>query len=125
MRLQREMPGIEEAHLRIWNIALERLGARRQEERVVLAPHRQQRRLVLAEIGLEFRVESDVALVIAEEIELHLIRAGSRQIEIIERISVGGNQVGSATPWVYCQTVVSGERKARRAFRLACDGSCQ
>src|SRR5258707_13170471 len=31
----------------------------------------------------------------------------------------------SATPWVYCQTVVSGERKPRRALRFASDGSCQ
>ena len=50
MRLQREMSGVEEAHRRVRDVALERLGARRQEEWIVLAPRRQQRRLVGAEI---------------------------------------------------------------------------
>src|SRR5271156_5324976 len=71
VRLQREMAGIEEADDRVRNVALERLGARRQEERIILAPHRQEARLVGAEIFLEDRVERDVALVVAEEVELH------------------------------------------------------
>ena len=106
-------------------IALERFGAGRQEEGIVLAPHRQERRLVGAEIFLEGRIERDVALVVAEQIELHLVGAGPRQIEIVERISVRRNRVASATPCVYCQTVVSGLRKARSASRLSCDASFQ
>src|SRR6516165_8977490 len=43
---------IEEAHFGSRNIAFERLGARRQEERIVLAPGRQEGWLVLAKVGL-------------------------------------------------------------------------
>ena len=53
VRLQREVSCVEEANHRLRNIALERLGAERQEERVVLAPHRQKRRLVFTEVFLE------------------------------------------------------------------------
>ena len=42
VRLQSEMAGVEEAHHRVRDVALERLGARRQEERIVLAPHREE-----------------------------------------------------------------------------------
>ena len=98
VRLQREMPGIEETHDRVRDVAFERLGPWRQEERVVLAPHRQQRRLVSAEILLERRVERDIALVVAEQVELQLGRAGPAQVEVIERVAVRRNsrRVGDA-----------------------------
>src|SRR6516162_3340725 len=51
MRFQREMAGVEEADDRARIVSLERLGAGRQKERVVLAPHRQKRRLALAEVS--------------------------------------------------------------------------
>jgi sRNA-binding protein len=38
VRLEGEVAGVEEAHVSVWNVTLERLGARRQEKRVVLAP---------------------------------------------------------------------------------------
>src|SRR5262245_856927 len=50
VRLEGEVAGVEEAHVSVRDITLERLGARRQEERVVLAPSCQERRLVLAKI---------------------------------------------------------------------------
>jgi hypothetical protein len=53
VRLQCEVTGIEEADLRIGNVAPERFGARRKEERVVLAPRRQKRWLVRPEVLLE------------------------------------------------------------------------
>ena len=53
VRLQREVAGVEEADLCLWNVALKRFGARRKEERIVLAPHRQKRRLVRPEVVLE------------------------------------------------------------------------
>jgi hypothetical protein len=40
VRFEGEMARVEELDLRIWHVALERLGARRQEEWVVLAPGR-------------------------------------------------------------------------------------
>src|SRR5437868_6134297 len=61
VRLQRKMAGVEEADDRVGNVALERLGAGWQEERVVLAPSGEEPRLVPAEVILESRVERDVA----------------------------------------------------------------
>src|ERR1700690_3824858 len=80
MRFQREMAGVEEANHRTGNVPLEGLGTGRQKERIVLAPYRQQRRPVSAEVILESRIECDVALVVAEQIELDLVGAGARQI---------------------------------------------
>jgi hypothetical protein len=40
MRFQREVAGVEEADNRTRIVPLERLGTGREEERVVLAPHR-------------------------------------------------------------------------------------
>ena len=62
VRLEGEVPGVEEAHVGVWDVALERLGARRQEKRVVLAPSCQKRRLVLAKIGLEFGIRATLLL---------------------------------------------------------------
>ena len=68
-------PGVEEADIGVRNIALERFGSRGQEEWVVLAPHRQKRRLVISEIGVEVRVESDIAGIVEQQIELCLMRS--------------------------------------------------
>ena len=42
MRFQGEMAGVEEADDRTGHVPLERLGTRRQEERIVLAPDREE-----------------------------------------------------------------------------------
>src|SRR5947208_3338865 len=55
MCFQREVAGVEETDGRTGNVALEGLGTSWQEERIVLAPHRQERRLVPAEVFLESR----------------------------------------------------------------------
>src|SRR3546814_8109196 len=55
MGLEREMPGLEEAHHRGGDVAPEGLGAGRQEEGIVPAPDREEGRLVGAEICLEDR----------------------------------------------------------------------
>ena len=125
VRLKGKVARVEEPHLGARDVALERLRARWQEERIVLAPNRQKPRLVLAEIGLEFRIEHNVALVVAEEIELRLIGAETGQIEAVKRISVGRNRrrIGDAVGVL--PDVASGERKARRAARFSSDGSRQ
>jgi hypothetical protein len=64
--LQREVPGIEEAHHRARDVAFECLRARGQEERIILSPYGEQRRLVVAEIFLEGRVKRDVSLIVTE-----------------------------------------------------------
>src|SRR5271166_2253447 len=89
VRLQREMSGIEEAHDRVRHVALERLGARRQEEWIVPAPKRQEGRLRGPEIALKGRVERDIAFVVAEQVELQIRRAGPSEVEIVERVAVG------------------------------------
>src|SRR6516162_2272071 len=77
--LQREMPRIKETHDRVRDVALESLGPLRQEERIILAPHRQKARLVGAEIFLEGGVERDVALIVPKQVQLQLGRAGPSQ----------------------------------------------
>src|ERR1044071_1633634 len=62
--LEREMTGIQELHVGVRIVARERERAGRQEERVVLPPDREDRRLVPAEILLNLRIERDVARVI-------------------------------------------------------------
>src|SRR6266511_3020809 len=98
MRFKREVSGIKEADDRIGNVALERFGTRRQEERIVLTPYSEERRLVGAEVVLESRVERDVTLVVAEQVQLNLIGTGARQIEVVQRLTVRGDcrRVGHA-----------------------------
>src|ERR1700732_5479004 len=73
MRFQREVPGVEEADNCSWDVALECLRAARQEERIVLAPHGEERRLAGAEVGLESRGERDVTFVVAEQGQVQFI----------------------------------------------------
>src|SRR5581483_7610629 len=88
MGFQSKVPGIEEAHDRVRNVALECFRTRRQKERIVLAPYRQERRLVGAEVILEGRIERDVALVVAQQVKLDVIGAGACKIEVVERVAV-------------------------------------
>src|SRR5215472_2836997 len=76
MRFQREVARLEEADHRAWNVALERFGARRQKERIVLAPHGEKRRPPRAEVFLEFRIQRDIAGVVEEQVELDVVVAG-------------------------------------------------
>ena len=62
------MTGVEEVDNRSRNVALKCLRAGRQEERIVLTPHREKRRFMCAEVVLKSRIERDVALVISEQI---------------------------------------------------------
>ena len=56
MRFQGEMAGVEEADDRTGHVPRERLGTGRQEERIVLAPNREEGWLVRSEIVLEGRI---------------------------------------------------------------------
>jgi hypothetical protein len=57
MRFERKVACVEEADGCSRQIALECFGTGWQEKRIVLAPHRQQRRPVGAEVALKSRVE--------------------------------------------------------------------
>src|SRR5262245_54968531 len=98
MRFQREMAGVDEADDGPGHVAFERLGTGREEERIVPAPDRQEGWLVRSEVLLEGGVERDVALVVAEQVQLNLIRTGTGQVEVVERITIGrdGRGVGYA-----------------------------
>src|SRR5262249_19985603 len=92
MGLECEMAGVEEPYLSVAVVALERLRARRQEERVVLAPHRKQRRPVGAEVFLELRVERHIAGVVEEQVELDLVVTGPSEQRRVERIALWRDQ---------------------------------
>src|SRR5271165_2512055 len=73
-------------------ITPEGLGPRREEERIVLAPHGQEWWLFRAEVLLELGVERDVAGVIQEQVELNLIISWARQQRGIELVGLRGDQ---------------------------------
>lgn len=79
MRLQREVPRVVKMHFGGWVVPPKGLGARRKEERIVLAPDSQNGRPFCAEVFLELGIQGYVAGVIQEQIELDLIIAGSSQ----------------------------------------------
>ena len=65
---ERKVSGVVKDHFRGRIVPAIGLGARRQEERIILSPDRQSRRLIFAEEFLEFRVELDVGFVVADEV---------------------------------------------------------
>ena len=85
------MAGVEVMHFGVRIVALERLGARRQKERIVLAPHREQRRLALGKISLELGIEGDVAGIVEEEVELDLVVARAGKQRAVERVGLRRN----------------------------------
>src|SRR5262245_27813905 len=84
MRFQCEVAGVEEADDRTGNVPLERLGTGRQEKRIVLAPDRPAGRPVRPGVLVKGGVKSEVALVVAEQVQLDLIGTGAREVEVIE-----------------------------------------
>src|SRR5215472_13437484 len=73
VRLECEVAGVEEMHLRTGVVSLERLGTLREEERVALAPDGEQRWPLCAEVFLEFWIERDVACVVQKQVELDVV----------------------------------------------------
>ena len=70
--LQRKVSGVEQVKIQILQISLIGLSAGRGEDLIVLPPDDEHRRLVLAEIGVPFRVERRVAAVAIEQRQLDL-----------------------------------------------------
>src|SRR5690242_19134738 len=77
MAFQREVAGLEQVNLGIRIVALVGVRAGGQEKWIVLAPDREKRRPAGADVVLEFGIERDIALIIAEQIELDLVVAGA------------------------------------------------
>src|SRR5262249_21252819 len=74
---EREMTGVEKVDFRVRMVALECLRTGRQEERIVLAPYGEKRRPLGADVFLEFGIERDVTLIIAEQVELDIVVTGA------------------------------------------------
>src|SRR5262245_29075671 len=92
MSLEREVARVEEVDGRFGNVAFERLGTLRQKKGIVLSPYPQEAWLVGPEVILEVWVGRNVALVIAEQIQLDFVGTRTGQIKIIERIAVRRNR---------------------------------
>src|SRR5262245_63254325 len=74
VRLEGEVPRLEERDLRVLDVSLESLRACGHEERISVAPDGQQRRLVLAKVLLELRIHIDITRVVEEQVQLYLMR---------------------------------------------------
>src|SRR5579883_2621742 len=73
-------------------VALVRLGSRRREDLVMLAPRHEYRRLIPAEVFLPTRVEGRVAPVAQEQVKLDLVIAATVEQELIVCGSIGADQ---------------------------------
>src|ERR1700750_3413613 len=92
MSLQEKVAAIQKVNLRVGDIATKGLGADWQEKRIVPAPHGKQRRQMGSEIGLEMRIRVDIGLIIADQVKLNVVTAGSLEKMLVEGIGLGGNQ---------------------------------
>ena len=65
--LKRKVTGIQEMHLAVWQILLERLCATWAKDRIILAPYGQERRLVLPEIRMPLGIALRIGTIVLEE----------------------------------------------------------
>src|SRR5580704_13496665 len=86
VRLQSKMPCVEHLHLCAGNVLAKRFRPSGNEERIVLAPNREQRRFRLAKIFLKCRVELDVGRVVQKQIELNVFVSRPLHERHIERV---------------------------------------
>src|SRR5262245_41659656 len=85
------MTCIEESDLGVRQIFSKRLSSRGNEEGIILAPDRQQWRLRLAKIFLEFRVELYVRCVVKKQIQLNFFVRRALQQSRIQCVRLGRN----------------------------------
>src|SRR5215471_458314 len=74
---QREVAGVEQVKLDVLQVAFVRLGSFSREDRIVLTPHDQCRRLVLTEVCLPLGVPGRVRTVAVEKLQLDLLVSGA------------------------------------------------
>jgi hypothetical protein len=92
MGLQREVPGVGQMDFGIRDIVFERFGADGDEDHVVLAPDREQRRLVCAQIPVILRIPRNIAAIVDKQVELDLGVAGPRGQCVVEGEAFGCDQ---------------------------------
>ena len=109
------MPQVETI---VRHVCVERLGAGREKVDVVLAPHRQHRRLAVAEVGLPFRVKRDVGAVVVDEVELDLVGAGAPEVGGIERVAVRRHALRVGAGQVLGPDRLGRQRRAAGVARL-------
>ena len=80
------MAAIDDVHFGVGHIAFVRVGLRRIERQLVLAPNDQQARLILLHPRLPLRIIFDVGAVVVEKIDLNV--ALSRPVEKIIFVGV-------------------------------------
>src|SRR5271165_2593757 len=81
--LQGEMAGVDEVKLDLRKVALVRMRPVRRENLVVLAPHDQRGRLVLAEVRLSGRIKRQVGAIVIEDVHLNVSVARTIQQRLI------------------------------------------
>jgi hypothetical protein len=81
--------GVEEMNLGVREVTSEGARAVRPEDLVVLAPHDEGRRLVIAEVLLESRILVDVEAIVAEQRELDVLVARTIEQRLVEHPRVG------------------------------------
>ena len=89
-----KMPGVEQVELQRLQIPLVRLGPGGREDRIVLSPRDQHRRLVLPEILLPRRVQRRVAAIAQEQVELDLVVAFAVKQELVVGRAVRADELG-------------------------------
>src|ERR1700735_394276 len=96
--LQGEVAGVEELDCGVGHVSAIGFGARRNEKHIVLSPYGEEGRLVLAEVGLKFRVKFHIRRVVEIQIELNIFYAGALEQSLIEVVSFGrdGFRIGDA-----------------------------
>src|SRR3546814_6624397 len=82
-----DLAGVEEVELDVLEVLPIALGEVTREQRVVVAPDHQGRRLVLAEQRLPLRIERDVVAVVVEQRELDRLVAGAVEQVLQDRKS--------------------------------------
>src|SRR6266851_9123920 len=92
MRFQSKVARVVKVYFGLRVVALERLGAGGQKERIILAPDREQRWVFGADIFLERWIEPDVGSVVEEQVELDLVVAGPREQRRVERVGLRCDQ---------------------------------
>src|SRR5215472_4307759 len=85
------MSGIEELNLGARYIFPKRFRSWGNEERIVLAPDRKQRRFRFTEIFLKFRIQPHVRRIIQKQIELNLFVPRTFEEGRIQRVRLGRN----------------------------------
>ena len=88
MLFQQEVATVGQVQFCLGQVAQKRLCSRHDEERIVLPPHDERARLVLAEVFVPRVVERHVRGVIVEEFELNGVIAGSVQQSLVEGVAV-------------------------------------